>query len=104
MSNETTSGLKMVKVESARVRVNNENDAHRTVEIEAVMEVRSDSVSFISAGVVSNEGVQVASFSSGGSADLHIDFMRSTGNAEVLATIDAFCEDIRANGPALVNF
>lgn len=104
MSNEKASGLKVVRVESARVRVNNESNAQRTVEVEAVMEVLGQSVGSISAGVVQKDGVQVASFDSYSTDSLNVNFMRSTGSMETMEAINAFCEDIRANGPALVDF
>lgn len=104
MSSEAASGLTVVKVESARVRVSNENDADRTADVTAVMEVLGSGVGGISAGQVVKDGVQVASFESYSTDSTHVNFMRSTGRVEVMMAVDAFCEDVRQNGAALMPF
>ena len=104
MNKEVKSALAPGKVESARIRVTNGNDAERVYDMTAVMEILGESVGSISSGQVRREDVQVAAFESHSPEGLNVNFMQSTDRAAITEAVEAFCNDIRENGRGLVSF
>ena len=84
-------------VESATLRITNENNGSRTADIDATVAVAGSAVNSISGGTVRTGGRQTASFECWGDGNLHITYHDTTADtmAAVCAAVSGFIADIR---------
>lgn len=84
-------------VDSATLRITNENNSSRTADIEATATVAGSSVNSVNGGTVCTGGRQVASFECWGDSNLHITYHSTAADTmtAVCAAVSGFIADLR---------
>lgn len=91
-------------VDSATLRITNENNSSRTADIEATATVAGNTVNSVNGGTVRTDGRQVASFECWGDGNLHITYHSTVTDTmtAVCAAVSGFIAALRerfANNP-----
>lgn len=101
MSTTTTTNEKITvgAIKRAIVEVSNQQDAERTRDISAEVEISGQTVRSIQNGIVKDKGSEtmVASFNEYGGGDLNVTYNRAEGRVADMEAITAFIADVKAH-------
>lgn len=97
--NQNTEKITVGEIVRATVRVNNLNDASRTRDISAEVEINGTHVTNIQNGIVREKDgqAQTAGFSQYGGSQLNMTFMRETDRNADVEAVSAFISDVKSH-------